>query len=53
MTAGAAALLIAGGEQEKPGSSPLPNSFAAEANLPLDALRIGHLDSDLYNPRCA
>jgi 2,4-dichlorophenol 6-monooxygenase len=26
--------------------------LAAEANLPLDALRIGHLDGDLYDPRC-
>ena len=27
--------------------------FAAEADIPLDALRIGHLDGDLYDPRCA
>jgi 2,4-dichlorophenol 6-monooxygenase len=27
--------------------------LAAEANVPLDALRIGHLDGDLYDPRCA
>ncbi len=27
--------------------------LAAEADLPLDALRIGHLDGDLYDPRCA
>jgi 2,4-dichlorophenol 6-monooxygenase len=27
--------------------------LAAEANLPLDAVRIGHLDGDLYDPRCA
>ena len=26
--------------------------LAAEADLPLDALRIGHLDGDLYDPRC-
>jgi 2,4-dichlorophenol 6-monooxygenase len=26
--------------------------LAAEANLPLDALRIGHLDGDLYDARC-
>lgn len=26
--------------------------LAAEAELPLDALRIGHLDGDLYDPRC-
>ncbi len=27
--------------------------LAAEAGLPLDALRIGHLDGDVYDPRCA
>jgi 2,4-dichlorophenol 6-monooxygenase len=27
--------------------------LAVEAQLPLDALRIGHLDGDLYDPRCA
>ncbi len=27
--------------------------LTAEADLPLDALRIGHLDGDLYDPRCA
>jgi 2,4-dichlorophenol 6-monooxygenase len=27
--------------------------IASELNLPLDALRIGHLDGDLYDPRCA
>ena len=27
--------------------------LASEAGLPLDALRIGHLDGDLYDPRCA
>ena len=27
--------------------------LAAEADLPLDAVRIGHLDGDLYDPRCA
>jgi 2,4-dichlorophenol 6-monooxygenase len=27
--------------------------LAAEADVPLDALRIGHLDGDLYDPRCA
>jgi 2,4-dichlorophenol 6-monooxygenase len=26
--------------------------LAAEADIPLDALRIGHLDGDLYDPRC-
>jgi 2,4-dichlorophenol 6-monooxygenase len=27
--------------------------IAAETGIPLDALRIGHLDGDLYDPRCA
>jgi 2,4-dichlorophenol 6-monooxygenase len=27
--------------------------LATEAGLPLDAIRIGHLDGDLYDPRCA
>ena len=27
--------------------------LAAEAGVPLDAVRIGHLDGDLYDPRCA
>ena len=26
--------------------------LAAEADIPLDAVRIGHLDGDLYDPRC-
>ncbi|HEX2807369.1 MAG TPA: FAD-dependent monooxygenase [Kineosporiaceae bacterium] len=26
--------------------------LAAETGIPLDALRIGHLDGDLYDPRC-
>ena len=29
------------------------NELARAADLPLDALRIGHLDGDLYDPRCA
>jgi 2,4-dichlorophenol 6-monooxygenase len=29
------------------------SQLAAEADLPLDFLRIGHLDGDLYDPRCA
>ena len=29
------------------------SQLAAEADLPLDVLRIGHLDGDLYDPRCA
>jgi 2,4-dichlorophenol 6-monooxygenase len=27
--------------------------LAVEAELPIDAVRIGHLDGDLYDPRCA
>ena len=27
--------------------------IATETGIPLDALRIGHLDGDLYDPRCA
>ncbi len=27
--------------------------LAAETDLPLDAIRIGHIDGDLYDPRCA
>ena len=27
--------------------------LAAETGLPLDAVRIGHLDGDLYDPRCS
>ncbi|HWS46900.1 MAG TPA: hypothetical protein VN636_13625 [Acidimicrobiia bacterium] len=26
---------------------------AAETDLPIDAVRIGHLDGDLHDPRCA
>ncbi len=44
-------LLIAGGDGEA--SCDAAKQLAAEANLPLDALRIGHLDGDLYDPRCA
>jgi 2,4-dichlorophenol 6-monooxygenase len=29
------------------------NELASDAGLPLDAVRIGHLDGDLYDPRCA
>jgi 2,4-dichlorophenol 6-monooxygenase len=29
------------------------SQLAAEADIPLDALRIGHLDSDYHDPRCA
>jgi 2,4-dichlorophenol 6-monooxygenase len=28
-------------------------ALAEEADLPLDAVRIGHLDGDLFDPRCA
>jgi 2,4-dichlorophenol 6-monooxygenase len=28
-------------------------ALAADAKLPLDALRLGHVDGDLYDPRCA
>ena len=28
-------------------------ALAAEAGVPLDALRIGHLDGDYHDPRCA
>ena len=27
--------------------------IAAETNVPIDAVRIGHLDGDLFDPRCA
>jgi 2,4-dichlorophenol 6-monooxygenase len=27
--------------------------LAAEANVPLDTIRIGHLDGDLFDPRCS
>ena len=44
-------LLIAGEDGEA--WCEAARQLAAEANLPLDALRIGHLDGDLYDPRCA
>src|SRR5499425_1194176 len=44
-------LLIAGEEGEP--WCDAARQLAAEANLPLDAVRIGHLDGDLYDPRCA
>ena len=44
-------LLIAGEDGEAWWEA--AKQLAAEANLPLDALRIGHLDGDLYDPRCA
>jgi 2,4-dichlorophenol 6-monooxygenase len=43
-------LLIAG-EDGQPWCE-AARQLATEANLPLDALRIGHLDGDLYDPRC-
>ena len=44
-------LLIAGEDGEA--WCEAARQLAAEENLPLDALRIGHLDGDLYDPRCA
>jgi 2,4-dichlorophenol 6-monooxygenase len=44
-------LLIAGEDGES--WCEAARELAAEAGLPLDALRIGHLDGDLYDPRCA
>jgi len=44
-------LLIAG-EDGQPWCQ-AARQLAAEADLPLDAVRIGHLDGDLYDPRCA
>jgi len=43
-------LLIAGEEGEP--WCEAARQLAAEADLPLDAVRIGHLDGDLYDPRC-
>jgi 2,4-dichlorophenol 6-monooxygenase len=43
-------LLIAGEEGEP--WCEAARQLAAEAELPLDALRIGHIDGDLYDPRC-
>jgi len=44
-------LLIAG-EEGQPWCD-AARQLAAEANLPLDAVRIGHLDGDYHDPRCA
>jgi len=44
-------LLIAGEDGEA--WCEAARQLAAEENLPLDALRIGHLDGDLYDPGCA
>jgi 2,4-dichlorophenol 6-monooxygenase len=44
-------LLIAG-EDGQP-CCEAARQLAAEADVPLDALRIGHLGGDLYDPRCA
>lgn len=44
-------LLIAGEEGEA--WCDAARELAAESEIPLDALRIGHLDGDLYDPRCA
>jgi 2,4-dichlorophenol 6-monooxygenase len=43
-------LLIAGEEGES--WCEAVRQLAAETGLPLDAVRIGHLDGDLYDPRC-
>jgi 2,4-dichlorophenol 6-monooxygenase len=44
-------LLIAG-EDGEPWCE-AARELAAEAGLPLDAVRIGHVDGDLFDPRCA
>jgi 2,4-dichlorophenol 6-monooxygenase len=44
-------LLIAGEDGES--WCRAARQLAEEAELPLDAVRIGHLDGDLYDPRCA
>ena len=44
-------LLIAG-EDGEPWCE-AARQLAAEANVALDAVRIGHIDGDLYDPRCA
>ena len=43
-------MLIAGEEGEA--WCEAARELAAEANVPLDAFRIGHLDGDVYDPRC-
>src|SRR5262249_43466978 len=43
-------LLIAG-EEDGPWCE-AARQLAAETGLPLDAVRIGHLDGDLFDPRC-
>ncbi len=44
-------LLIAGEDGEA--WCEAARQLATEASLPLDALRIGHIDGDLHDPRCA
>ena len=44
-------LLIAGEDGEA--WCEAAQALVTEANLPLDAVRIGHLDGDVYDPRCA
>jgi 2,4-dichlorophenol 6-monooxygenase len=44
-------LLIAGEDGEAWCAA--AQALATDANLPLDAVRIGHLDGDVYDPRCA
>jgi 2,4-dichlorophenol 6-monooxygenase len=45
-------LLLIAGENGEPWCE-AARRLAAEADLPLDAVRIGHLDGDLFDPRCA
>jgi 2,4-dichlorophenol 6-monooxygenase len=44
-------LLIAG--EEGAAWCEAAREIAAEAGLPIDAVRIGHLDGDLFDPRCS
>jgi 2,4-dichlorophenol 6-monooxygenase len=45
-------LLLIAGEDGEPWCD-AARQLAEEADLPLDAVRIGHLDGDLFDPRCA
>jgi 2,4-dichlorophenol 6-monooxygenase len=45
-------LLLIAGENGEPWCE-AARRLTAEADLPLDAVRIGHLDGDLFDPRCA
>jgi 2,4-dichlorophenol 6-monooxygenase len=44
--------LLVAGEDGEPWCT-AANELAADTNVPLDAVRIGHLDGDLYDSRCA